>query len=191
MYDIQRPAGMAALAAILAAKLATPLAAQPDQLSETYRDWTVSCSSVVAADGEGVQRVCEMRQELRQQDSGQRVLSVALRRDETGGAVMTLVVPFGLNVRGEVEITVGDQALPGIPFETCLPQGCIAGGPLSEAGIEALRRGESAQVALPMISETTFEVPVWECHELCVSGPVHAGFRYFHALKRSSNMIAN
>ena len=30
-----------------------------------------------------------------------------------------------------------------------------------------------------------------ECHELCVSGLAHAGFRYDHALKRSSNMIAN
>ena len=30
-----------------------------------------------------------------------------------------------------------------------------------------------------------------ECHELCVSGPAHADFRYGHALKRSSNMIAN
>ena len=31
----------------------------------------------------------------------------------------------------------------------------------------------------------------WECHELCVSGLAHAGFRYGHALKRSSNTIAN
>ena len=30
-----------------------------------------------------------------------------------------------------------------------------------------------------------------ECHELCVSGLAHAGFRYGHALKRSPNMIAN
>lgn len=29
-----------------------------------------------------------------------------------------------------------------------------------------------------------------ECHELCVSGLAHAGFRYSYALKRSSNMIA-
>ena len=33
--------------------------------------------------------------------------------------------------------------------------------------------------------------PIRECHELCVSGLAHAGFRYGHALKRSSNMIAN
>lgn len=31
----------------------------------------------------------------------------------------------------------------------------------------------------------------WECHELCVLCLAHAGFRYGHALKRSSNMIAN
>jgi hypothetical protein len=31
----------------------------------------------------------------------------------------------------------------------------------------------------------------WECLELCVSSSVHAGFRYSHALKRLSNMIAS
>jgi transposase-like protein len=31
---------------------------------------------------------------------------------------------------------------------------------------------------------------VGECHELCVSGLAHAGFRYGHALKRSSNIMA-
>jgi transposase InsO family protein len=35
------------------------------------------------------------------------------------------------------------------------------------------------------------EIFNWECPELCVSGSAHAGFRYGHALKRSSNMIAN
>lgn len=29
-----------------------------------------------------------------------------------------------------------------------------------------------------------------ECHKLCVSGSAHAVFRYGHALKRSSNIIA-
>tara|TARA_R110002126_G_scaffold213048_4_gene359596 strand:+ start:18794 stop:19126 length:333 start_codon:yes stop_codon:yes gene_type:complete len=30
-----------------------------------------------------------------------------------------------------------------------------------------------------------------ECHELCVSGLAHAGFRYGYALMRSSNIMAN
>lgn len=36
-----------------------------------------------------------------------------------------------------------------------------------------------------------FDLICGECPELCVSGAAHAGFRYVHALKRSSNMIAN
>ena len=31
----------------------------------------------------------------------------------------------------------------------------------------------------------------WECPEFCVCVPVHGGFKYSHALKRSSNIIAN
>lgn len=31
----------------------------------------------------------------------------------------------------------------------------------------------------------------WECDELCEPRPAHAGFRYAHAVKRSSNMMAN
>ena len=40
-------------------------------------------------------------------------------------------------------------------------------------------------------ARTYIRGPAWECHEVCVSGPAHAVFRYGHALKRSSNIIAN
>ncbi len=33
--------------------------------------------------------------------------------------------------------------------------------------------------------------PEGECPEFCVCVPVHGGFKYSHALKRSSNIIAN
>ncbi len=44
-----------------------------------------------------------------------------------------------------------------------------------------------------LLNETMFRnlAHARECHELCVSGPAHAVFRYGHALKRSSNMLAN
>lgn len=162
MHDMKRQAGIVAgLASVLATGLAAPLNAQPDQLSETYRDWAVSCRTVAAEDGNGPQRFCEMRQELRQQEGGQRVLSITLRRDQTGNdAVITLVVPFGLDVRDDTIISVGDHMLPAVPFETCLPRGCIAGSRLAEPEIELLRRGENALIALPMLSEATLDVTV-------------------------------
>ena len=45
-------------------------------------------------------------------------------------------------------------------------------------------------VALAILTKTWCEA-ARECPELCVSELAHAGFRYGHALKRSSNMIAN
>jgi hypothetical protein len=42
----------------------------------------------------------------------------------------------------------------------------------------------------PVMSDENEEIADWECHELCVSGLAHAGFRYSHALKRSSNIMA-
>ena len=134
--------------------------AQPDQLSETWRDWRVICQTTAAENTES-QRVCKMVQELRQQENGQRVLAISLRRSATNiQAEMTLVVPFGLDVRAEIIITVGEENVARIPFETCLPQGWVAGGTLAEAGLDAMRRGETALVRLPLGGESAMDVPV-------------------------------
>jgi hypothetical protein len=42
-----------------------------------------------------------------------------------------------------------------------------------------------------LVEEEHLDALDGECHDLCVSGLSHAGFRYCHALKRSSNIMAN
>ena len=163
MHDIQWQTGITAgLAGILLASLAAPLKAQPDQLSETYRDWIVTCSTVAAGpQGDGPQRICEMSQELFQQETGQRVLSISLRRIQSGNDARTaFVVHFGLDVRDDIRISIGEHMLPEIAFETCLPRGCIAGGQMAAPEIEILRREESALISLPVLSEGTLDVTV-------------------------------
>ena len=49
------------------------------------------------------------------------------------------------------------------------------------------RRGKPGMIVSDNGTELTSN---GECHELCVSGLAHAGFRYGHALKRSSNIMA-
>jgi invasion protein IalB len=63
---------------------------RPDTLSETYSDWVVTCGTAVQQSGALGERLCEMTQELRQQEGGQRVLSVALRPEEDA-AFLTLI----------------------------------------------------------------------------------------------------
>ncbi len=161
MYDTQWQTGITAgLAIILLASLAAPLKAEPNQLSETYRDWIVTCSTAAPGpQGDGPQRICEMSQELFQQQTGQRVLSISLRSTQSGNDARTaFVVPFGLDVRDDIRISIGEHMLSEIAFETCLPLGCIAGGQIGEPEIEILRSEESAIISLPMLSDGTLDV---------------------------------
>jgi len=61
--------------------------------------------------------------------------------------------------------------------------------------IAVWRRKPDGQITVYSDQGSQFTSKEWrsfrECPELCVSGLAHAGFRYGHALKRSSNMIAN
>ena len=50
-------------------------------------------------------------------------------------------------------------------------------------------RAENEEIA-DLLVRLTEARKTWECHELCVSVMAHAGFRFGHALKRSSNIIA-
>jgi invasion protein IalB len=135
--------------------------AQPDALSETYRDWIVSCRTVQVDDNQSAARLCEMSQDLRQQDGGQRVLSVTLQTDaREDGALLTMITPFGLNVTGQIAIRVGDTEIAEVPFTTCVPAGCIAQVQLEPELLTVIGQGEAASVILPTRSDNPFEVSV-------------------------------
>ena len=70
--------------------------------------------------------------------------------------------------------------------------------PSSEDDLRLMRRIDELHMDYPFAGSRMMKgllrqegFTAGECHELSVSGSAHAGFRYGHALKRSSNMIAN
>jgi invasion protein IalB len=131
----------------------------PDALSETYRDWIVTCRSVPADAEQTPSRLCEMTQELRQQQGGQRVLSVSLRLGAASDvALLTMITPFGLDVAGQVVIRTGDTQIAQQPFDTCIPAGCVVQGQLGSEALLAMRRGETASVDLPTRGDTPIEI---------------------------------
>jgi len=141
--------------------LAQDASSGPDALSETYRDWVVSCRNVSPQDSQSDTRLCEMTQDLRRQDGGQRVLSVALRpAEDTQVGVLTLITPFGLKVSDLVTVEIDDTAVLQAPFETCLPAGCIVQAQIDQAALTAMQRGENAVVRLPTTAGETFQVSI-------------------------------
>ena len=148
---------LAATALLMITALSGPLQAQeaaaegPTSLTETYRDWVVRCVTQPALEGQAATaRICEMTQELRQQDSGQRVLalSVIQSADDADTASLTLVSPFGLLLSAGIQIEVTETRLLDMEFRTCLPAGCIALSVLTADQISALAAGDIATVVL-------------------------------------------
>ena len=144
-------------AIILAASIAAnaPVVAQdaagadPDRLTETYRDWTLRCSVPQNAPA-GAPRTCEMVQELSRQSGGQqqRVLTVFVVRGEDGGGQLTMITPLGLALPAGVTLSVGEQVSIEIAYATCRPVGCISSVRLDGALLDALTAGTVATVGV-------------------------------------------
>lgn len=154
-----------AMAAVIAlsgaAAVAQDATSGPDILSETYRDWIVRCQTAPAQGDQSGTRLCEMVQDLRQQEGGERVLSIALRPEENAGdGFLTMITPFGLKVIEQVQIDIDDATIAQAPFQTCLPQGCIVQASLGETAIASMRGGETAVIRLPTATGEAFEVSI-------------------------------
>lgn len=133
----------------------------PTALSETYQDWVINCQQVRGEDGTAT-RLCEMSQELRQQDSNQRVLLISIVPAVDAAAPRaTIIAPFGLNLSKGVRVLVDENDIAAVPFATCLPAGCVAYLDLESATLDKLRASETAQIVLqPRQSEESLLVTI-------------------------------
>lgn len=104
-------------------------------LQETYQDWRVACSQ------RDKTSACTISQDQTQQN-GQRLLAVEMQIRPDGGALATLLLPFGIVLDSGVTPNIDDQPpLKPVRFRTCLPNGCIALLPVDAATLGKLRTG--------------------------------------------------
>ena len=129
---------------------------EPSAFSETYGNWTVRCAVGQAQEGEPgegeIRRQCALEQRFiwRDGDSGQRrpLLTVVLTAASAGGGMDAVVMtPFGLRFEPGLRLRVDES--PGevlLEFHTCLPDGCVARGPLAADTIDSFRAGRVLHV---------------------------------------------
>lgn len=162
-----RPVFLSALAVVLAlgfGMMATNVAAQesePDSLRESFRDWVVNCAATPQnPDAAPGARVCELFQQLDQQDSGQRVLTFSVRISDAGEPVAVLIAPFGLRLSEGLRIRVGEEQIAHLAFETCLPQGCLVVAPMDEELVSVMQSGTEAAVVMISRQGEAIGIPV-------------------------------
>lgn len=111
-----------ALASLILAGGATAAETLPGgatSLNEVHGDWTVHCeaaSNTVA---------CAVQQTQVNPQNNQRLLAVEIAAS-TDGVSGTLALPFGLDLAKGVALQIDQQAATEpLPFQTCLPAGCL------------------------------------------------------------------
>ena len=118
----------------------------PDRRNEIYRDWVVQC----VVQDESRERQCRMHHSLRQQENGQRILTVAIERPSESEAVITIIPPFGLLLPDGISILVDEVPMLRLDFLTCFADGCIARASLSAESVDAMQADTSAVVRATM-----------------------------------------
>lgn len=91
-----------------------------------------------------------MNQELRQKSTNQRVLALAVQASQKSneGGDLTVVTPFGLDLKQGIQINLGKVSLLSMAFQTCLPGGCIATGKLTHWQLNTLAKKDKATVTM-------------------------------------------
>lgn len=129
-------------------------------LQESYDNWTVGCR-IQTANGSS-HKLCTMTQVQTDKSSGQRVLEIDVE-PAPSGAVVTLILPFGLALPQGVRMQV-DTADPGpvLPFATCLPVGCVVRSEIGDRQLTGLRTGTTLKLKTVAASGavTDFAVPL-------------------------------
>ena len=87
--------------------------------SKQVGDWTVRCFAVAS------QSPCDMYQELQDQNSHQRVLSVSIAYVPSNDQhVMQIAVPLGVSIGKGAVLKTDSYISPALPFRRCDQAGC-------------------------------------------------------------------
>ncbi|WP_246135826.1 invasion associated locus B family protein [Mesorhizobium intechi] len=167
LYGVAALAALSLLSASVGPALAEDAAgepqtrqAQPKELGPRPADanaWAVNCSSG-SATGE---LQCQVSQNLTEAKTGQRVLTVTVRRDNgNGGFAMLLALPHGLFLPSGVGYQVDKGQKVVIAIQTSDQNGAYAATPLSPELVKAMKAGTNLNIGMESVTRKPVTIPV-------------------------------
>ncbi len=133
--------------------------------TERFQDWGIGCA------GAANDRSCTLAQELRRREDNRRVLLLEVKPEGMDSASVGLTMPFGLDLRSGVALQIDDgAAVEGVPYRTCLQQGCLVSMRFDQGTLAALRTGKVLKVRAPVASGGVADYQV----SLAGFGPAYA-----------------
>ncbi|WP_284275407.1 invasion associated locus B family protein [Mesorhizobium huakuii] len=119
--------------------------------------WAVNCSSDSAA-GE---LQCQVSQNLTEAKTGQRVLTVTVRRDNANGSLaMLLALPHGLFLPSGVSYQVDSGKKVTVAIQTSDQNGAYAAVPVAPELAKAMKSGTSMNIGMESVTRKPVTIPV-------------------------------
>lgn len=138
--------------------LASPLAAQEaetlDAPASTGPNWLVTCSNQANAE----RLFCSMSQSVVIVESGARLLTAAFETTDTDNYLMSMVLPFGLDLTAPVTINVDGSAWQEVPVNTCDAEACYTRTTIDSDSLQALKSGGVLSVVLQNVQGQSVEM---------------------------------
>ncbi|MEL6317079.1 MAG: invasion associated locus B family protein [Pseudomonadota bacterium] len=142
------------LALTAAVFLAAPAAAQA-QSDAAPVNWLVNCTNT----GQDGALACQMTQTVVVRETGQRLLSIMIRKGETPTTpAMMLTLPLGLYLPAGVKMSIDEAAAQDLVVQTCEASGCFAGMAITEDLLDAMRRGTKLDFVLQDLQRRSITV---------------------------------
>ncbi|RUW43507.1 invasion associated locus B family protein [Mesorhizobium sp. M8A.F.Ca.ET.021.01.1.1] len=143
-----------------AAKPAQPQPAQPQSAPPKPADanpWAVNCSSGAT----NTELQCQLSQNLTEAKTGQRVLTVTVRRDNANGSLaMLLALPHGLFLPSGASYQVDQGQKTTIAIQTSDQNGAYAATPLPPDLVKAMKSGTNLNIGMESVTRKPVTIPV-------------------------------
>lgn len=139
------------------AKPAQPKPAESNAKPSDANPWAVNCSSGSATS----ELQCQVSQNLTEAKTGQRVLTVTVRRDNGNGSLaMLLALPHGLFLPSGASFQIDQGQKTTIAIQTSDQNGAYAATPLSADLIKAMKSGTNLNIGMESVTRKPVTIPV-------------------------------
>ena len=119
--------------------------------------WIVNCST----GGTGADLQCQMSQNLTESKSGQRVLTVTVRKEtKDSGLAMLFVLPHGLFIPAGATFQIDQGEKKQVAIQTSDQNGAYAATPLTSDLLAALKAGTTLNVGMESVTRKPVTIPV-------------------------------
>ncbi|CAN7614490.1 invasion associated locus B family protein [Aminobacter sp. LjRoot7] len=149
--------GAAVLALLFAgsafAQEAKPAEAKPVEANP----WAVNCASGATIN----ELQCQVSQNLTESKTGQRVLTVTIRKENAkGGLAMLLALPHGLFLPSGASYQIDQGEKVTVAIQTSDQNGAYAAAPLTPELITAMKAGTNLNVGMESVTRKAVAIPV-------------------------------